>query len=102
MCDPSPQVCNLDHVVTKHTSTAVYEAPDPLVDSVRISTMLTHTQRSLFLSPFISLLSLTLYQHSLIQALPQISWIHLWPPHHPLYWNPWISQLHCAASMANL
>src|SRR5882724_3439932 len=34
ICDPSPQVCNLDHVVTKHTSTAVYEAPDPIVDSV--------------------------------------------------------------------
>ena len=44
-------MCNLDRVVTKHTSTAVYEAPDPIVDSVRISAALTsHSEVSFLIS----------------------------------------------------
>jgi len=47
--DPSPQVCNLDRVVPQHTSPAVHEAPDPLVDSVRISAALTSHSEVSFL-----------------------------------------------------
>ena len=48
-CDPSPQVCNLDHVVPQHTSMVVYEAPNPLVDSVQISVALTSHSEVSFL-----------------------------------------------------
>jgi len=42
---------NLDHVVTKHTSTAVYKAPNPIVDSVQISAALTsHSEVSFLIS----------------------------------------------------
>src|SRR5882724_1080664 len=51
MCDPSPQVCNLDCMVTQHTSRAVYEVPDPIVDLVQISTALTlHSEVSFLIS----------------------------------------------------
>src|SRR5882724_9932687 len=48
-CNPSPQVCNLDRVVTQHTSTAVDSIPDPSVDLVRISAALTSHSEVLFL-----------------------------------------------------
>src|SRR5882672_897498 len=47
--DQSPQVCNLDHMVPQHTSTAVHEAPDSSVDLVRISTALTSHSEVSFL-----------------------------------------------------
>src|SRR5882724_5227945 len=51
MRDPSPQVCNLDRVVTQHTSTAVDSIPDPSVDLVRISAALTsHSEVSFLIS----------------------------------------------------
>jgi len=49
-CDPSPQVCNLDHVVTQQPFPAVDRIPDPSVDLVRIMPLLPHIQR--FLSYF--------------------------------------------------
>src|SRR5882724_9264523 len=44
-------MCNQDHMVTKHTSTAVDKVPDPIVDSVRISATLTsHSEVSFLIS----------------------------------------------------
>src|SRR5882724_5295450 len=51
MRDPPPQVCNLDCVVTQHTSTAVGSIPAPSVDLVRISATLTsHLEVSFLIS----------------------------------------------------
>jgi len=51
MCNPSPQVCNLDRIVTQHTSMAVYEVPNPIVDLVQISAALTsHSEVSFLIS----------------------------------------------------
>src|SRR5882724_3888340 len=49
MRDPPPQVCNLDRVVTQHTSTAVDSISDPSVDLVRISAALTSHSEVSFL-----------------------------------------------------
>src|SRR5882724_2632187 len=44
-------MCNLDHVVTQHTSMDVYETPNPLVDSVQISVAITsHSEVSFLVS----------------------------------------------------
>src|SRR5712664_3055092 len=43
------KVCNLDCMVPQHTSPTVHEAPDPPVDSVRISTALTSHSEVSFL-----------------------------------------------------
>jgi len=71
---PSPWVCNLDRVVTQHTSTAVDSIPDP---SVRFSSGLVplspRIQRFRFSSTLLSLVSLTLYPHLLIRGPPRIS-----------------------------
>src|SRR5882724_9444035 len=49
--DPSPQVCNLDCMVTQHTFMAVDRIPDPSVDLVRISATLTsHSEVSFLIS----------------------------------------------------
>src|SRR5882724_3657455 len=49
--DPSPQVCNLDCMVTQHTFMAVDKVPDPIVDSVQISAALTSHSEVSFLIP---------------------------------------------------
>jgi len=92
---PSPQVCNLDHVVTQHTLwlymkhlTPFRLGPNQCCSHLALRGFFSY----LSLSPWFLL---TLYQHSLIWVLPQISWTHLWAALPPFVLQPWTSQLHC-------
>jgi len=86
--NPSPQVCNLESCGYQHK---LYDCIWSTWPHCRLgpNQCCSHcTQRFLFYLSLSPWFSLTLYQHSLIWVLPQISWTHLWLPCHHLYCTP--------------